>query len=436
VISACGSDSETGGSDAGAGNGGSGGNDAGPIVTYYQDAAPIFQKHCMRCHQEGGIGPFSLADYDEAKAFADVLPGTVGDRLMPPWPVTADGSCGTFSNVPAVSDEEIATLAAWAEGGALEGTPTELVPPPLSVLSNMLPYQAPQFTPERQGADPLQFNESRCFVVSSSSLLEQFISGYDVKPGNSKIVDHVLVWVIDPQAPSTVSGETNDQRMQALVSAERSGWSCTAGTLGDGIVPKSMPVVWGKGQGIVHYPEGSGIPLLPLDKVVIQVQYNLDEESSVGQTDQTTVYFELAREVSRIGTFVTHDAFLDSLAHATPDLLPAGQKSAPIHWQASLSEMGLDMPEMQLQGVMPIMQRIGRKYHLGVDETCGIDLQRWTTTWQGAYFHEEPIPVTPNTTIDVTCDFDTSTKQDPVSPGWGVRNAMCLAALYITSPAN
>src|SRR4051812_41992854 len=37
-----------------------------PRATWYQDVAPIVAKHCMGCHQEGGIGPMELTSYDSA----------------------------------------------------------------------------------------------------------------------------------------------------------------------------------------------------------------------------------------------------------------------------------------------------------------------------------------------------------------------------------
>jgi len=35
----------------------------------------------------------------------------------------------------------------------------------------------------------------------------------------------------------------------------------------------------------------------------------------------------------------------------------------------------------------------------------------------------------------VTCDYDTSSVDAPVRPGWGTGNEMCLATLFFTVPA-
>ena len=87
-------------------------------VTYYEDAAPIFADRCAGCHQEGGIGPFALDDYALAAAFAPVIKLSVENRSMPPWLVTDDGTCQTFNHSRALTDQEIETIAAWADEGA------------------------------------------------------------------------------------------------------------------------------------------------------------------------------------------------------------------------------------------------------------------------------------------------------------------------------
>lgn len=58
-------------------------------ITYWQDALPIFERHCLACHQEGGIGTFRLDDYAQAKAHAPAIRLATSARTMPPWGFTA-----------------------------------------------------------------------------------------------------------------------------------------------------------------------------------------------------------------------------------------------------------------------------------------------------------------------------------------------------------
>src|SRR5687768_2976883 len=66
--------------------------DAGPgasdEVTYWKDMVPLFEKHCLQCHQEGGIGPVRLDDYAEAKQHAALIGYSTMARDMPPWDAT------------------------------------------------------------------------------------------------------------------------------------------------------------------------------------------------------------------------------------------------------------------------------------------------------------------------------------------------------------
>jgi hypothetical protein len=52
------------------------------------------------------------------------------------------------------------------------------------------------------------------------------------------------------------------------------------------------------------------------------------------------------------------------------------------------------------------------------------------------YFYAQPLLLTPRSRLEVTCDYDTSSVTEPVLPGWGTRNEMCLATLYFTAPAS
>ena len=39
-------------------------------LTYVKDVAPILEKRCVACHEEGGIGPFAMNSYAMVKGFA------------------------------------------------------------------------------------------------------------------------------------------------------------------------------------------------------------------------------------------------------------------------------------------------------------------------------------------------------------------------------
>ena len=64
------------------------------------------------------------------------------------------------------------------------------------------------------------------------------------------------------------------------------------------------------------------------------------------------------------------------------------------------------------------------------------DLENWNFHWQEFYFYKGTPPViTPSTQLELTCEYNTSADHDPVLPGWGTRNEMCLNVLMVALPA-
>jgi hypothetical protein len=95
-------------------------------VTFNKDVPPIAMKNCQTCHRPGQIGPFSMLTYKDARPWAKAMKTAVVSRIMPPW--LADPRYGHFSNDRSLKRSEIDTIAAWADGGAVEGDPKDAPP--------------------------------------------------------------------------------------------------------------------------------------------------------------------------------------------------------------------------------------------------------------------------------------------------------------------
>src|SRR5262245_52724083 len=66
-------------------------------VSYYDDVLPILNEHCVSCHTEGGLAPFVVDDYAEAKEWAASIASATSARTMPPWGVDNSGTCNEFA---------------------------------------------------------------------------------------------------------------------------------------------------------------------------------------------------------------------------------------------------------------------------------------------------------------------------------------------------
>jgi len=102
-------------------------------VTFTRDVAPILQENCVNCHRAGGLAPMSLETYEVASTYAPLIKYKTGLRdrpgAMPPWYVEKNIGIQQFKNDMSLSDDEVATIAAWADGGAPRGDPADMPPP-------------------------------------------------------------------------------------------------------------------------------------------------------------------------------------------------------------------------------------------------------------------------------------------------------------------
>ena len=100
-------------------------------VTFTKHVAPILQKSCQSCHRPGSVAPMSLLTYEEARPWARSIKQKVVGRSMPPWYVDKSVGIQTFKDDRSLTEQEIATIVAWADGGAPRGNPADM-PPPLT----------------------------------------------------------------------------------------------------------------------------------------------------------------------------------------------------------------------------------------------------------------------------------------------------------------
>ena len=78
------------------------------------------------------------------------------------------------------------------------------------------------------------------------------------------------------------------------------------------------------------------------------------------------------------------------------------------------SEMGIEgVPSVDLMAVMPHMHGRGVRQTMSIGPArnalgCASHLENWSFHWQEFYYYKTPIAITPDTQIQVTCEYDTS----------------------------
>jgi hypothetical protein len=96
-------------------------------ITWSRDVSRIMYKHCGFCHHQGGAA-FSLMTYKEVRPWAEAIKQQVLGRRMPPW--NAVKGFGEFQNDTSLTQEDLEIIGEWINGGAPEGNPFYMPPPP------------------------------------------------------------------------------------------------------------------------------------------------------------------------------------------------------------------------------------------------------------------------------------------------------------------
>jgi hypothetical protein len=106
---------------------------AAPAVTFTKDIAPILHRSCQQCHHQNSLAPMSLMTYEEVRPYAASIKRRTAIRskqgTMPPWYIEKDLGIQHYKNDISLSDEEIAKIAAWVDGGTPRGDLADLPAP-------------------------------------------------------------------------------------------------------------------------------------------------------------------------------------------------------------------------------------------------------------------------------------------------------------------
>ena len=254
-------------------------------VTFNKDVAPLMQRSCETCHRPNSIAPMSLQTYEEIRPWARNIrdkitrPDNDPDR-MPPWFIEKNIGIQNFKEDISLSPEEVATIAAWVDGGAERGNPADL-PPPIewpdgkdwSFGEPDLVISSPEHVLEAVAADwyglldgsPTGLTEDRWIkaVEVREVLLDEAIVERKSGDLNLFVVHHAVI--------------SARERSEVIQTQSRPG--------GDRGPADLFSVVHEVGQNATHYPEVLGVRLpagsslnwdLHLHSIGVEVPFRID----------------------------------------------------------------------------------------------------------------------------------------------------------------
>ncbi len=384
-------------------------------LTYTKDIAPILNQNCASCHRPGEIGPFALMSYSDAKKRAAQLASVTESKFMPPWHAESHGE---FRDERKLTSDQIATIKEWVAAGSPEGNPADLPPTPKFPQGwalgkpDLVLEPSKAYTLGAEGSDVY-----RCFVIPGGQTEDRYISAMEVRPGNSKIVHHVIAY-LDGSGKARQKETENTDGQPGYTSYGGIGTS-PSGSLG-GWAPGNLPRFLPDGVGTL-FPKGTDI--------VLQVHYH---RSGKAETDQTKLGLYFCKKPVEKRMRIMPVVGLLSI--------PAGESNYTVH--------GFPMPlpnDATILGVMPHMHLLGKDMTVTAalpDSTSKqlVHVPNYDFNWQTTYMYKEPVKVAKGTRLGLVAHYDNSTKnpRNPNNPPkpvkWGEQTAdeMCIAFVYYT----
>ena len=249
---------------------------AAATPTFHKDVEPVLQKRCQGCHRPGEAAPFSMITYRDARPWAKAMKNAVLARKMPPW--SADAGIGHFSNDARLSQAEIDTLAAWADGGAPEGD-AKHAPKPVAYLEGWnigkpdVVFEMPSaFEIPAKGSIDYQW-----VVIPTGFKEDKWIKAVEVRPGDRTVVHHVIAFYRRPGSKWLADA------MPGVPTPKSSG--APEGGMSDGNVGAYVP-----GLPPVILPEGRATLLPAGADIVLQLHYTASGKAGKDQTKVGMVF--------------------------------------------------------------------------------------------------------------------------------------------------
>lgn len=341
-------------------------------VTYHREVARILQQHCVRCHRDGGVAPFSLENAEAAKERARTIRRVVREGAMPPWfaspPPT--GGPSPWANDCTLPARDKADLLTWLESADRPmGDPADAPVPPrydpawsIGQPDAILPLSR-AYEIKATGYMPYQFD-----TITTSFGEDKWVSAYEILPSAREVVHHVIVQMLPPGDESKMN-------------AAESYWAA--------YVP---------GNGGVVYEPGVARRLPAGARLRFQIHYT---PSGRPVTDRLRLGLVFAKQPPRF------ELKTAGLAHTKLSIPPG----AADHVETLSRRLPVDY---RIAALLPHMHVRGKAFRYDLTYPDGrretlLDIPRYDFNWQLRYAFREPKILPKGSTLTITAVFDNST---------------------------
>ena len=388
---------------------------AAAVPTFHKDVLPILQKNCQSCHRPGEAGPMSFLTYQDTRPWAKAIREAVLLRKMPPW--FADPAHGSFQNDRRLPQNDIATLTAWAQGGALEGDPKD-APKPVAFVEgwNIGTPDVVLEMPAEYDVPPSGTIEYQHFIVPTHFTEDRWVRVVELRPGNGAVVHHAAVFVRPPK-----SGWMREAKVGQAFPSQDSENQDLSDEMLDFHVPGSVPHALPPGQAKL-IPAGSDL--------ILQMHYTPNGKPA---KDRSRLGLIFAKEppAERVYTLpvINHDLVI-------PPGAPDYRVGAKMIIQDDTKLVSMN-PHMHLRGTAFEFRAV---YPTGESRVL-LRVPNYNFAWQLQYYLKRQLALPKGTRVELSAWYDNSAN-NPANPDparevrWGDQSwdEMMVGTLDLTLP--
>ena len=351
-------------------------------VTFTENVAPIFAANCVGCHRPGGIGPFSLLDYDAARQRAARIAEATAERVMPPWKPVAPA--GAFEGERRLNDADIGVIGRWAAAGAPEGPPGALAAPPDAAGWQLGAPDLVVSLPEPYVLPGGEADVYRKFVVPVPTEEERWVRAVEIRPGPASPIHHATIRI-------DTTGRARERDAEDPLPGY-SGFMVETARF-----PPGHVLGWAPGRTVTGPSDELSWALAPGSDFVLQL-HMLPGAAPVPVQPEVGLYFADAPATIEPVSVILQSMTID---------IPAGE-SAHVVRDAFRLPVALD-----LLSIYPHAHYLGREVRAtatlpdGTERTL-LRIDDWDFNWQDEYRYRTPVHLPAGTRVELSYVYDNS----------------------------
>ena len=387
-------------------------------INFETNIKPILTKHCVNCHQNGGIAPFALDNWTDVDARAIMIGAVTASKYMPPW--RADTSFQHYKNENYLSKNEIELIQQWIQNeqprGIVERRKEKGLPP--------------NKVKKKQGTE-IQIGFNRAFIIKGENKEEfrffhmpskikenGYIQSIEFVPGNKKQVHHSRIMIDTTQSISGIDGLSEEDSSILKYQTK----------------PLADPFLfgWVPGNDKIIFPKGIGKKIYANSDFIVNVHY---VPSPIQVVDSSSIIIQLSNEpIEREAQTLT---LTENNISNQPFIIYPNKKSTFYMRSPVLQD------SISLISIMPHMHLLGKTFKSYAITPDGniiplVHVPSWDFNWQTTYQFTKFTVLPKGTVIYAEATYD-NTNENPLNPykpartvgyGWGSKDEMMNLILY------